>query len=235
MKSVSGGPVPLLLTTLLFASLNGLTACGGGGAAFAPPATYTLSVTPQPISIPVNGSMTFTATTNDPQAGKNVYWALVGSGGNQGSPSTANGLTFTYTAPPTPPVFEGTTPPAGNVSIRATELGGWMGTTVQFNIVITAPTITTGFLSTLNTVVLGQTLSIDAYAVGSTDNAITMQVNGTTGGSPAYGTITSMGEYGQYAYTAPARMPMSGNTVTVTVISKADPTKSSSMTITLTS
>ena len=83
---------------------------------------------------------------------------------------------------------------------------------------------------------LGKTLSVWAYAVGSTNNAIAMQVNGTTGGSAGYGTIAPVtnGVYGEYTYTAPATVPMTGNTVTVTVTSIADPTKSSSMTIALT-
>jgi hypothetical protein len=109
----------------------------------------------------------------------------------------------------------------------------------QFNVVISAPSVATGFLtSNFDTVALGKTLGVWAYAVGSTNNAITMQVNGTTGGSATFGTITPLPQApsnGEYVYTAPATMPMTGNTVTITVISQADPTKSSSMTITLTS
>jgi hypothetical protein len=112
-----------------------------------------------------------------------------------------------------------------------------MGSVVsQFNVAITAPSITTGFLeANFNTVALGKSLGVWAYAVGSTNNAIVMQVNGITGGSAAYGTITPLtnGFYGEYTYAAPAAMPMTGNTVTIKVISVADPTKSSSMTITL--
>jgi hypothetical protein len=109
---------------------------------------------------------------------------------------------------------------------------------VQFNIAITAPSITTGFFSSpSNTVALGRTLDVSPYAVGSTNNAITMQVNGINGGSTTYGTITPLtgGYYGGYVYTAPTTMPTTGDTVTIRVISQADPTKSSSMTITLTS
>jgi len=69
------------------------------------------------------------------------------------------------------------------------------------------------------------------------NGAVTMQVNGTTGGSATYGTITPLPNavyFGEYTYTAPSTMPMTDNTVTITVISQADPTKSSNMTITLT-
>jgi hypothetical protein len=36
-----------------------------------------------------------------------------------------------------------------------------------------------------------------------------------------------------YLYTAPAAMPMTGNTVTITVISQADPTKTQTAIVTL--
>lgn len=239
MKCVSVAPVPPLLTPFLFVPLIGLTACGGGSgasASFQP--TYTLSVSPQPASIPVNGTVTFTATTNGPS--NEVTWGIVGDEGpygpNLGSGSpTSPSATFTYTAPPTPPIYEGPYGPIGSATLRVLE----GGTGVQFNFVITAPSITTGFVTTSSntSVALGKTLGILAYAVGTTNNAITMQVNGSTGGSMTYGTITPLPNAvynGEYTYTAPATMPMSGNTVAVTVISQADPTKSSSMTITLT-
>lgn len=233
MKRVSVRPVLLIL---LFIPLIALTACGGGiGPVLGPPPTYTLTVSPQPASIPVNGTVTFTATTNAPNPF--IVWGIVGQADyptvNMGSPESQSGMTYTYTAPPTPPIYQDPLTPPGSVTLRASQLAS----DVQFIVAITAPTVTTGFFSTTNTVALGKTLSISAYAVGSTNNGLTMQVNGTTGGSTTYGTIASLtnGFYGQYTYTAPATMPMTGNTVTVTVISQADPTKSSSMTVTLTS
>jgi hypothetical protein len=236
MKFVSVGSVPPLLTSFLFISLNALTACGGGGGPIIVP-NYTLSVSPQPASIPVNGTVTFSATTNGPS--NDVTWVIVGSGDmpmqNLGSPTSAVGATFVYTAPPAPPIWQDGAIPQGSVAVRA--LGN--SNEVQFNVAITTPSVTTGLLLNTTTVALGQTLSILAYAVGSTNNAVAMQVNGVTGGSTTYGTITpypsSGSGYGYYTYTAPATMPMTGNTVTVTVISLADPTKSSSVTITLTS
>jgi hypothetical protein len=230
---------PLATAILVFGqALIGLTACGGLSGGFRSLPKYTVSVSPQPASIPVNGTVTFTATTTPPGGEREVSWWLVGLGENMGSPTHQTGATFTYTAPPTPPIPLAGTP--GVVTVRAQVPTGGAGIipnpgpATEINIVITAPSITTGFTSTINTVALGQTLYIYAYAVGSTNNAITMQVNGTTGGAAGYGTITPVGIYGEYAYTAPATMPMTGNTVTITVVSLADPTKSSSMTITLT-
>ncbi len=224
--------VPLLAPFILALPIA-LSACGGGGGTFTPAPTYTVSVSPQPASIPVNGTQVFTATTTP--AGGQVFWGIVdeGPGVNLGSPTNQIGrATFTYTAPPTPPAFEGTLTPAGSVAVRASIVSG---NTVQFNVVITAPSITTGFLSPFNTVALGKSILVWAYAVGSASNAITMQVNGATGGSATYGTITPVlnGFYGEYTYTAPATMPVTGSTVTVTVISQADPTKTSNLTVTL--
>jgi hypothetical protein len=216
-----------------------IAACGGGGGANAGPApSYTITVSPQPASIPANGQVTFTATTTPP--GGQVFWGIVdqGNGVNLGSPTTQIGGSFTYTAPPTPPVSDGFGVNPGSVAVRASIPSAGSSTT-QFNVVITAPSITTGFFNTSSsTVALGKTLGITAYAVGSMNGAITMQVNGTTGGSATYGTITPLPNavyFGEYTYTAPSAMPMTGNTVTITVISQADPTKTSSMTITLTS
>jgi hypothetical protein len=180
--------------------------------------------------------MTFTATTNAPGQ---VNWVIVGTGdttANLGSPIDAQGATYTYAAPPTPPIYQSGIADPGSVTLRA--IAG-STTVVQFNVAITAPSISTGFFPTASTAVaLGKTLGVWAYAVGSTNNAITMQVNGTIGGSTTYGSITPLPQAvfnGEYVYTAPATMPMTGNTVTITVTSLADPTKSSSMTVTLTS
>lgn len=55
--------------------------------------------------------------------------------------------------------------------------------------------------------------------VNSTNQTVTWQVNGVTGGNAAFGTITTAGKY-----TAPQVVP-SPNTVTVAAVSAADPTK----------
>jgi hypothetical protein len=74
------------------------------------------------------------------------------------------------------------------------------------------------------------TQQFTGYAVGSVNNALTWQVNGASGGGTATGTITTAG-----LDTAPAVLPMTGNTVTITAVSQADTTKSASSVVTLTS
>lgn len=66
-----------------------------------------------------------------------------------------------------------------------------------------------------------------ATVMNTTNTAVTWQVNGTTGGSPSSGTITSGG-----LYTAPSSAP-SGQ-IMVTAVSQADTTISASATVTIT-
>jgi hypothetical protein len=66
-----------------------------------------------------------------------------------------------------------------------------------------------------------------ASVSGSTNTQVSWQVNGTTGGTPAGGTIDTNG-----LYTAPTIVPNPA-TVTVSAISQADVTKSASATVTI--
>ena len=65
---------------------------------------------------------------------------------------------------------------------------------------------------------LGQTTQFSATVANSTNQSVTWQVNGITGGSTTTGTISSSG-----LYTAPAALP-SGNSVSIGVISQASST-----------
>ena len=233
------GSVGRTLSSVVLLMTAFLVSCFGKGPILGTQPTYTLSVSPQPSAVAVGSSVTFTATTNAPS----VSWGLVGIGGTATIPPTdagspigqAGGDTFVYTAPATPPVYGTNDETAGTVTLRA------LTDTVPFaevetTFTITAPSITTGFYTPVSTsVALGGTLGISAYAVGSINNALTLQVNGITEGSTSVGTIVApaQGFYGNYIYTAPATMPMTGNTITLTVISQADPTKSSNLTLTL--
>jgi len=74
----------------------------------------------------------------------------------------------------------------------------------------------------------GATQSFSATVTGSTNTAVTWQVNGEAGGDAVIGTISSTG-----VYTAPTVLPTT-TTVTVTAVSQADTTKTASATVTLT-
>ena len=196
--------------------------------------TYTLALSPKPASIAAGATVTFTSTvsggTNSPS------WDLSGYAyGNLGSPNVqVGGATFTYTAPATPPVYTGagslTTP--GTVKLEAFQGGGGYDSAT---FTITAP-VSVSISPATASVALGATQVFNGYAIGAVNNALTPQVNGVAGGSTATGTIAAIPmdpTYGRFTYTAPATMPMTGPTITVTYISQADPTKSASATITL--
>jgi hypothetical protein len=228
-----------LLSILAITSTAALTNCGGGsGYSYQ---NITISVSPHITSIPVNTTMTFTATvTNAPDT--SIEWILLSyASADLGSPTVqAGGSTFKYTAPPTPPIYTGAGfygNTQGTVTLQATvpEFSGGPIDTQTF--VVTAPSVTVGLSPATATVALNATRQFNGYAVGNVNGALTWQVNGVTGGSTATGTIVSLSSFspGVYVYTAPSAMPMTGNTVTITVISQADPTKTASSVVTLTS
>jgi len=67
-----------------------------------------------------------------------------------------------------------------------------------------------------------QTALFTATVSGSSNTSVTWQVNGSAGGNPTAGTISSSG-----VYTAPGQVP-SPATVAITAVSQADPSKSGS-------
>jgi hypothetical protein len=205
-----------------------LLGCGGAGTININPASYTLSVSPQITSLAVNSTQTFAASTNAPT--QDLDWVIVNSTYSNVGTLSGSGTSETYTAPSTPPIYSNNGEQAGTVTLR-TLVGA---TEVQQTFTITAPSITVGFTTSPATVALGATLTVNAYAVGSTNSAITLQVNGVTGGSVSTGTIAAIaGEYGEYTYTAPATMPITGSTIKLTVVSTADPTKTANLILTL--
>jgi hypothetical protein len=212
-----------------------LTSCGGGSKYSYQ--NITISVSPHITSIPVNTTMTFTATvTNAPAT--SVEWTLLDFAyANLGSPTGQIGATFVYTAPPTPPIYSATLVGAnqGTVALLANFPDLGMNISDNQTFVVTAPSVTVGLSPATATVALNATQQFTGYAVGNVNNALTWQVNGVTGGSTATGTIAvSPANFpGVYVYTAPSAIPMTGNTVTLAVISQADPTKTASATITL--
>jgi len=219
------------LPAILCGGLIGCGAAGGNGAAA--PTSVTLTLSPQPTSIPVNSTVTFTTKVSSGINSPN--WALDASAyANLGTPNgQIGGSTFVYTAPPTPPDYMGagqyTTP--GTVTLEASQYDG----TAFATFTITAPSITVGASPAISAVALGATEQLSGYAIGSLNNALTAEVNGVVGGSPSTGTIAVIPGYfyGYYTYTAPAIMPITGNQVTVTFVSQADSTKTASAMVTL--
>jgi hypothetical protein len=225
-----------ILSLLTITTTAVLISCGGGSKYSYQ--NITISVSPHITSIPVGTTMTFTAAvTNAPAS--SVEWTLYSyASANLGSPATESGATLMYTAPPTPPIYTGAGADAntqGTVTLIAMFPDLGMNINDNQTFVVTAPSITVGLSPATATVALNATQQFIGYAVGNVNNALTWQVNGVNGGSIANGTIAPVanGLPGAYLYTAPSATPMTGNTVTLTAISQADPTKTASSTITL--
>jgi hypothetical protein len=91
------------------------------------------------------------------------------------------------------------------------------------------PSIVVTVTPTSGSVILGNQVTFTATVTNTTDTSVAWNVNGIAGGIAATGTITSAG-----VYTAPPDLP-SPAAVQVSATSHADPTKSGSATITITS
>jgi hypothetical protein len=195
-----------------------------------------VTISPRPASVPVGATVVFTGTVSNnlslPQ------WTFLDAS-EVNSPGTLAPVagspdSIRYTAPATPPIYSvtptGVTQGTITLNVAVSDPPGTSIPTTgdSITMVITAPSVTVNLAPLTATVGLGQTEQFLGYAVGNINNTLLWQVNGVTGGSVATGTINTAG-----TYTAPQNVPMTGNTVTITIISQADPTKTASATVTL--
>ncbi len=230
-------PCSIALAVIAISSNLFITSCGGHSS----PYSYVnvgVSIAPQITSIPVNGTQTFTATVTN--AAPYVVWGVMGS--QNSSPvgtfttATTDAPTGTYTAPAAPPTYSAAQLAAGAVQGSVTLSAGVTTTPGSFNLTTTTLTfviagpISVSLSPTTASLHVGGTQQFTGSAVGSTNTSISWQVNGVPGGGTATGTITTAG-----LYTAPATLPMTGDTVTITAVSQADTTKSASSVVTLAS
>jgi hypothetical protein len=89
------------------------------------------------------------------------------------------------------------------------------------------PQIVVTISPTSATVTVGQTKQFTGTVTGTTNTAVTWQVNGVAGGTATFGTITTTG-----LYKAPAQVPNPA-TVMVTAVSQANTAKSASASVTV--
>jgi hypothetical protein len=202
------------------------------------PPYLAVDITTRPASIPVGGTYVFTAIVSDTHSVP--QWSILAAAATPSAGALAAQasppISILYTAPATPPIYNSSAPPGytqGTVTldVSAPPPAGtpFQTATDSVTFFITAPAISVGLSPATANVALGATQQFFGYAVGAVNNALLWQVNGVTGGSASNGTVTS--PFG--TYTAPANLPMGGNTVTISVISQADPTKSASSVVTL--
>ena len=107
--------------------------------------------------------------------------------------------------------------PQGQVQVQVEDTtGGQQATDAQ--VVITAPSVSVTIDPVVTRIIRNGPVYFTGYAVGALNAAVTWQVNGVTGGSTTYGTITQAG-----VYTAPAAVPVGGvSTVSVVVCCRPD-------------
>jgi hypothetical protein len=177
-----------------------------------------ITVTVTAAASTVNAGLTdqFTATVNN-NSDQNVTWQVNGTTGGDSTNGTIStgGL---YTAPATPPA-------SGTVNITATSA---TGSVVSSPYSLTVSPAVTVSVSPTNpsTVVAGATQQFTATVNNNTDQTVTWEVNGVTGGNSADGTISSVG-----LYTAPKLLPQGGG-VTVTAVAQADSNATGNVSVT---
>ena len=177
-----------------------------------------VTVSPSPATVAANGAQQFTATVTG-TVNTAVTWEVNNiTGGNStvGTISTS-GL---YTAPanvPNPSIVTVTAvsqaDPTKSGSAQVTIVSS---TTVAVNVSPSSAMVATS-----------GTQQFTATVTGTSNTAVTWEVNNITGGNSTVGTISSSG-----LYTAPANVP-NPSIVTVTAVSQADPTKSGSAQVTI--
>ena len=204
---------------LLVASFLG---CGGlvGSGPPPPPPQVTVTVAPATASVPLGEPQTFTATVSN-AANTAVSWSVNGIPGGNATVGTidAGGV---YTAP-------ANLPAPASVSVQATSAADNSKTSASL-VTITSD-ISVSVSPEAMPVELGASrpFSATVNSAGNPNRAVTWMLSGSGCTGAACGTVDSSG-----TYTAP-QIFISPPSVSLTAISVADPSKSATGTITVTS
>jgi hypothetical protein len=189
-----------------------------------------VTLTPASASVALKKTQVFTATISNSPKNTVLNWYVNGflngstAQGTLGACTTTPAITCTYSAPP----LDVPSPNPAVIKVASSADPGKYKTanvTVTDSIVvkITSPTLP-------QTVEVGHTLALTASLTGSTNTAVTWSVNGVTNGNSTYGTITGSGL--TVSYKAPTLVP-SLPTYSIKVASQADPSKSATLSVTI--
>ena len=215
-----GTSFPWRLALLLVASLLGCGGLVGSGPSQPPPSSITVTVVPATASVLLGDPLTFTATVAN-TANTAVSWSVNGIPGGNATVGTidADGV---YTAP-------ANLPSPVSVSVQATSAADTSKNSTSL------VTITSG----ISVSVSPQTMPVELGAsrpftatvnsAGNPNRSVTWVISGSGCTGAACGTVDSSG-----TYTAP-QIFISPPSVSLTAISVADPSKSGTGTITVTS
>ncbi len=189
---------------------------GGNPSPTPTPTPVAVSITPTSAALLTGATQQFSATVTG-SANTAVTWQVNNSTGGSATVGTISNSGL-YTAP--------ATVPAGTITVSAVSQAD---ATKRANATITlSPALVVSLTPIAPSVQVGTTQQFTATVTGNANQAVTWQVNGTTGGDPANGTISASG-----LYTAPGAIPAAGY-VTITAISQVDNATKSSTNASLT-
>jgi hypothetical protein len=184
----------------------------------------TVSVSPSSASVLVNTQKQFTATVSGSST-QTVLWDVNGTPGGDGTVGFIDSLSGTYTAP-------AAVPSPATVTVHATSNAATPAAVGSATVTVAnsppPPPVGISISSTSASVRVKTTKQFTATVTNTTNKSVTWKVNGVTGGSSAFGTISTSG-----LYKAPSNVP-SPATFSVTAISAADTSKSASASVTVT-
>jgi hypothetical protein len=194
--------------------------CSGGSSTAPPSSLVSVTVSAPKSTVAVGQTLTFTAivTGTNNQA---VTWSVTGGG-------TISSLGV-YTAP-------ATVPNPAKVTVTATSQADPTKSGSATITVVSASAVQVSVQPATASVSDFRTQQFTASVTGSSNTAVTWQVNGATGGSQKFGFISSTG-----LFVAPSAVPTKsdgqGNTITttltITALSQADSTASATATVTI--
>jgi hypothetical protein len=183
--------------------------------------SVTVTVTPVSAAVQTGRQQQFAATVNG-ASNQAVTWDVNGTVGGNSSAGFIDSVTGLYTAP-------NIVPSPATVTVHATSNAVSPAPVGSASVTITSPAPVSVSISPASaTVRINRALQFTATVQGTSNTAVTWQVNGITGGNKTVGMISTSGRY-----TAPSAVP-SPSTVTVTAVSAADPTKSGSAAVKIT-
>ena len=180
----------------------------------------TAQTVPEKLTLPITAHVTGTTNTG-------LTWTVNGVTNGNATFGTITGTysAFTYTAPttvPSPATFNLVATSNADVTKSVS-----LGVTISAGVVVAITTPNTSTKSLAE----NATQSFVASVSGTSNTGVTWKVNGITNGNNTYGTITGSGL--SVTYNAPATVP-SAAPFNVTAISTEDPTKSASVSVTIT-
>jgi len=176
-----------------------------------------VNISPTSASVPVGTTRQFTATVTG-ATNTAVVWTVNDVVNGTGTTGTISNSGF-YTAP--------AVVPSGTVAVKATSLADTQKSATALVTVTGQPSISVTVNPASTNVQTLATRQFSASVTGTSNTAVTWQVNNVTGGDAITGTISTSG-----LYTAPASVPV--GTVTVRAVSQADSTRSGTASVTVT-